>query len=244
MPGPLRLLAGDCTVTFDDADDTRRERGNVLVVAKPDDTVLVHDARGYRPVAWLTRAEAVTCSRASPPTVLAQDGDRRLHVRANEDAEFTRVPASHAGTPVGDCPDCAAPLVRARGGVACLDCDREHGLPGGATVLDERCDCGLPRLRVERGAAFEVCLDRTCDPLDDRVRERFDGEWVCPDCGGALRVLRRGGLIAGCEHYPDCETGFAVPRGVVEGTCDCGLPVFETAGGRRCLDANCEAAGG
>jgi DNA topoisomerase-1 len=92
---------------------------------------------------------------------------------------------------------------------------------------------------VERGAAFDVCADRECQPLDEAVRDRFDRAWGCPECGAPLRVLRRGGLIAGCDRYPDCETGFAIPAGVVAGECPCGLPAFETASGRRCLDATC-----
>ena len=112
-----------------------------------------------------------------------------------------------------------------------------------AAVLDETCeDCGLPLLRAERGESFEVCLDRDCESLDERVRERFDRVWDCPeaDCDGDLRILRRGGLIAGCEHYPDCDTGFGLPNGLLDGTCDCGLPVFATPTGRRCLDSGCD----
>jgi len=36
MPEPLRILSGDCTVTYKDADETRRERGNMLTITKPD----------------------------------------------------------------------------------------------------------------------------------------------------------------------------------------------------------------
>jgi RecB family endonuclease NucS len=36
MPEPIRILAGDCTVTYEDADETRRERGNMLTITKPD----------------------------------------------------------------------------------------------------------------------------------------------------------------------------------------------------------------
>ena len=36
MPEPLRILAGDCTVTYEDADETRQERGNVVTITKPD----------------------------------------------------------------------------------------------------------------------------------------------------------------------------------------------------------------
>lgn len=240
MPETLRVLAGDCTVTYEDDEDRRRERGHVVTLVKPDNTVLVHDAGGYRPVAWLTRAAAVSCSRGEPPTVLAQEGGKRLQVEAHAEHGFARYPGSAAGPHVGDCPDCAGPLVRADGAVRCSDCDTADSVPGDAVVLDERCDCGRPVMRVERGTAFEVCVDRACESLDAAVRERFDRAWDCPACGGDLRVLRRGGLIAGCEHYPDCDTGFGIPRGTVDTTCDCGLPTFDTPSGRRCLNTGCD----
>ena len=37
MPEPLPILAGDCTVTDEDSDETRGEPGNVLPITKPDD---------------------------------------------------------------------------------------------------------------------------------------------------------------------------------------------------------------
>jgi len=52
-----------------------------------------------------------------------------------------------------------------------------------------------------------------------------------------------GGLLAGCENYPECDTGYAMPSGLVVGVCACGLPIFETSGGRRCLDSGCEGTG-
>jgi DNA topoisomerase-1 len=124
--------------------------------------------------------------------------------------------------------------------VVAPDSGARYPLPGDATVLDRTCDCGLPTLRVERGVAVEACVDRDCDPIDAAVREALDRAFDCPACGNDLRVLRRGGLILGCDAYPDCETGFSLPRGVVDGECDCGLPAFRTDDGRRCLDATCE----
>jgi hypothetical protein len=38
MPEPLRLLAGDCTVTYADSDENPRERGNVVTITKPDES--------------------------------------------------------------------------------------------------------------------------------------------------------------------------------------------------------------
>ena len=36
MPEPLPILAGDCTVTDEDGDETRQERGNTISIIKPD----------------------------------------------------------------------------------------------------------------------------------------------------------------------------------------------------------------
>jgi len=238
MHDEVRIVAGECTATFDDGTE-REHRGDVLAVIKPDNTVLVHDADGYQPVAWLTRAESV---QVFDGEVRARDGDQRLRVTVHDEHASGRHPVSDAGVPVGDCPDCEGTLVLASGRVSCLDCATGHSVPRDAAVLDETCeDCGLPRMRAERGRAFEVCLDRECESLDEEVRAAFDREWDCPACGSDLRILRRGGLIAGCERYPDCETGFSLPAGVVDGACECGLPVFETPSGRRCLDRTCSS---
>jgi DNA topoisomerase-1 len=199
----------------------------------------VHDASGYQPVAWLTRADTVA---VEPETVTATDGDQSLTVTVHDEYARSRYRSNEAGTPVGTCPDCKASLVRSGGGVSCPDCDDSYSLPADATVLEERCpDCGLPQFRAQRGQSFEVCLDYECESLDDRVRAAFDRAFDCPDCGENLRVLRRGGLLLGCDAYPDCETSFSFPVGRHDGTCGCGLPVFETPTDRRCLDGGCQA---
>lgn len=41
MPEPLRILAADCTLTNEDSDETRRERGNVVTITRPDKKLLV-----------------------------------------------------------------------------------------------------------------------------------------------------------------------------------------------------------
>jgi len=239
MHDGLRVMAGECTTVFEGSRE-REQRGNVLVVVKPDNTVLVHDAEGYQPVAWLTRAESVAVDDG---TVTARDGDELLRVVAHYEHGSARYPASSAGVPVADCPDCPGTLVRARSAVDCTACEASYGIPTDAEVTAGRCsDCGLPTFRVERGQSFECCLDRDCESMDDVVAAAFDRQWDCPNCDGDLLILRRGGLLAGCERYPDCDTGFALPAGVVVGECACGLPLFETAGGRRCLDSACAAA--
>jgi DNA topoisomerase-1 len=239
MQGTTHVIAGECTTDFRGADSrAQTQRGAVVVVVKPDNTVLVHDADGYQPVAWLTRAERVTMA---DDTLTATDGDQRLDVEIHRRAADARHRVTPAGRPVGTCPDCDCPLVRAGGAVHCFDCDAEWGIPGDATVLEDVCECGLPRMAVTRGERFEVCLDRGCESLDAAVQAALDGRWDCPNCDADLVVVRRGGLLLGCSAYPDCETGFALPAGTVTGECDCGLPRFETGSGRRCLDTACRA---
>jgi len=174
--------------------------------------------------------------------LVARAGDQVLRVISHRSSGRATYPVSEAGVPVGSDPETGEPLVRAGGDVRGVDSGVRYPLPAGATVTDESCpSCGLPTIRAEAGEVFEVCLDRSCEPLDDAVRERFDREWACPQCGSALRIIRRGGrLLAGCDAYPECETAFAIPAGVVDGECDCGLPTFETARGRRCLDGTCD----
>lgn len=236
----MRVFAGECTTDFEGSRDQTR-RGAVVVVVKPDNTVLVHDIDGYQPVAWLTRPEAIEIDHVDGTIIDVRDGDQHLRIRFHEMHGDATYPGSVAGMPVGTCPE-GGILVRARGNVVNLDSGNDYGLPTGAVVLDEQCDdCGLPQIRVERGARFEVCLDRKCESLDDVVTAAFDRTWSCPDCGDDLRVLRRGGLIVGCDSYPDCETGFTLPDGVVVGTCECGLPEFNTKYDSRCLDSECES---
>ncbi|ELZ88174.1 DNA topoisomerase I [Haloferax elongans ATCC BAA-1513] len=240
----IRVFAGDCTVHFEGSRE-RTQRGRVVVVAKPDRTVLVHDASGYQPVAWLTRADSLTVE-SGPGSfgLVARAGEQVLTVESHDVIGRPEYPASEAGVPVGNHPETGEPLVRTSGAVTALDSGVEFSLPAGATVRDETCDdCGLPLMRVERGAAFDICIDRQCDPLDDHVKARFDGGWTCPDCESPLRIIRRGGrLLTGCDAYPECETAFSLPAGIVVDDCECGLPIFETARGRRCLDSTCGVA--
>lgn len=237
MQQSIRVYAGRCTVTEND----QTQDGEVVAVVKPDNTVLVHDAGGYQPAAWLTRADAVQVER--------DDGGFRLRARKGGDtlslsgqsvghAEFS---VSPSGPRVGTCPTCDAALVRERGAVTCIGCADSYPLPRDATLTDDTCeDCGLPTLSVERGDHFEVCLDRTCESLDDVVRDRFADEWACPDCGEPLSIERNRGLRATCD---DCGRSHVIPSGIVGDPCACGLPTFETTDGPRCLDPSCEATG-
>jgi DNA topoisomerase-1 len=243
----VHVYAGECTTSYrTGGDEPTSQRGRVVVVHKPDGTVLVHDAEGYQPVAWLTRANAVhrEVDGEGGFALIAVKDRERLRVESHGGIDRASHDATPAGVRVGTCPDCDGTLVRARGAVHCLDCPAEYGLPRDAAVLDSTCDCGLPRMAVERGARFELCVDRDCEDLDAAVRERFDREWSCPDCGGDLRVLRERTLYLGCENYPDCEETFTLPDREVVGTCECGLPLVgdgkDGSAEPRCLDADCE----
>ncbi|WP_313693143.1 topoisomerase DNA-binding C4 zinc finger domain-containing protein [Halorarum halobium] len=243
MPETLRVFAGDCSTKFDAPRGQRLQRGRVVVLAKPDRTLLVHDASGYQPLAWLTRADSLTVESDDEGfAITARDGDQTLRVRSHGPGERATFPASAGGSPVGECPDCGNPMVRTGGDVVCLGCEERYGLPSGATVTDGTCeDCGLPTMRVARGEQFELCIDYACDSLADHVREALDGAYDCPDCGESLRVVEhRGRTFLGCDAHPDCETSFSIPAGETVGTCVCGLPLFETSTGVRCLDGTCE----
>jgi DNA topoisomerase-1 len=231
MAGQTEVIAG-CTATYDDG-EVHEYRGDVVVVCKPDDTVLVHDAEGYQPVAWITRADLAV----DDDGLRAWRDDAFLAVSIADRYGGGRFPTGAAGTPVGACPDCEETLVHGSGHVACVGCDATYGLPGGATLLDSACDdCGLPELAVDRGRRFEVCLDPGCEPLQGAIAAAFDRVWACPDCGEDLRVRRRGGLLLGCDAFPDCQWSRSVPTERFDGTCACGLPTLADG----CLDEQCE----
>lgn len=243
MQDAIRVLAGECTVTFE-GNETRAERGEVVTVVKPDNTVLVHDADGYQPAAWLTRADVVRYARdESGFRVVAGKGGQQLVVESHAEHGDAHYPASPAGPEVGECPTCGGVFVRGSGGVTCVGCRATYTIPRDASVLDETCDeCGLPAFRVERGYAVEVCLDPSCQTIAEAVRAQIEAQddedqWACA-CGGALRIERRRGLRTVCEA---CGDVYAIPQGVLAGPCECGRPEVRTASGVRCLASDCSA---
>ncbi len=239
MEDTIRVIAGRCTVRHE-ADETTESEGDVVVLLKPDNTVLVHDTSGYRPAGWLTRADSVQLSLSEDAVDLrASSDDETLRV-TGQDPTVTEYPASPAGTAVGTCPTCEEPLVRSGGEVTCLGCGDSYTLPRDATVTDDACEtCGLPTIDVTRGTDLTVCLDRNCGSIDQAVRDAFAGEWTCRTCGTPLEIGRSRTLGAQC---PTCETHFTIPDGTVDGRCACGFPWFETEHGGRCLDPDCSIA--
>ncbi len=236
-----RLVVGECRIEVT-GDEQFTQRGQVVVLVKPDRTVLVHDVSGYKPVAWITRGDSVSTDEQTD-VITAVDGDYWLRIDIENAIVDRAFPGSPAGQPTATCPACGGPLVIRGSAVHCISCHDRYGLPTDAELLETACTCGLPNMRVERGETFELCIDRTCDPLDERIAERFDGVWACPTagCDGMLRVLRRGGLLLGCDQYPDCETAFRFPGGTLAGNCACGLPRFSRDGTTQCLDVDCDA---
>lgn len=239
MQDAIRVIAGRCTIRHE-ADEQTESEGEVVVLVKPDNTVLVHDVSGYRPAGWLTRADSVQVSLSEGRFDLrAYSGEEVLQV-TGEDPSVAEFPATTAGPSVGTCPACGETMVSAAGEVTCLGCGAAYTLPRNATVTDTTCEaCGLPTISVTRGTDLTVCLDRECGSLDAAVREEFGGEWNCPTCGTGLEIARARTLGAQC---PTCETHYPIPDGTVVGTCSCGLPWFETDHGGRCLDPGCSTA--
>lgn len=237
MDEAIRLFAGDCLVTYQGASETV-QRGTVLTLVKPDNTVLVHDAAGYQPAAWLTRAQSVQLSGDGTTFELtARTDGTELTVRSQRSEARTSFPVSPSGSDVGGCPECGRVLVRSAGAIICTGCLARWSLPRDATVREETCsECGLPQIAVERGAEFQVCVNHTCDTLKTAVAARFDGAWACPQCPARMRIQQSDTLQAVCE---DCGTGYPIPAGMHVGTCACGLPEFRTGRGNRCLDAGC-----
>lgn len=236
----IRLIAGECRVELA-GESEAVHHGHLVTILKPDDTILVHDSDGYTPVAWLTRAESVTAD-AEEHVITAVDGDQWLRIDITNATIDNTIPATLAGNAIGTCPDCGGTLVEAESTVTCLGCREQFGIPGDSTILaEEFCECGLPQMRVERGATLELCIDRSCEPMEAALADRFDGAWGCPTtgCPGRLRIIRRGRILAACDQYPDCETAFHFPVGVLDGNCGCGLPKFATEDAVRCLDASC-----
>ena len=78
------------------------------------------------------------------------------------------------------------------------------------------------------------------DPTDSKLNDDSDNYGICPECGGALKLIAtRRGLMLGCSGYPKCRymTPFVIKQVVtiermLEGTrCpECGYPMAVKSG--------------
>jgi DNA topoisomerase-1 len=131
------------------------------------------------------------------------------------------------GPVIGDCPECGASLVAREAGesrfIGCQSYpDCEHSLPlpnkGRPHAMDEVCDDhGLHHVKMLAGSHTFVfgcpqCQQETADETDDRII----GD--CPECGEtddgklAIKRVRSGSRLVGCDRYPDCEYSLPLPR--------------------------------
>ena len=145
------------------------------------------------------------------------------------------------GPIIGDCPECGASLVAREAGdsrfVGCQsypDCEYSLPLPnkGRPHAMDEVCDDhGLHRVKMLAGSHTFVfgcpqCQQETADETEDRLI----GD--CPECGEgaasktprgeggeaaedgklAIKRVRSGSRLVGCDRYPDCEYSLPLPR--------------------------------
>lgn len=159
MTDQIRVFAGECTAEYKGA--CSRVRGRVVVLIKPDDTVLVHDTEGYSPAVWLTQPGSLDID-SGDPRITAVEGDQRLVVRFHELEARTAYAASVAGIPVGPASERAGAFVRRRGCVVDRTTGHRYALPMGGVVLGARCGCGLPLVRVECETEPQ-CLDTDCE---------------------------------------------------------------------------------
>ncbi|RRJ28348.1 endonuclease NucS domain-containing protein [Halocatena pleomorpha] len=161
----IRVYAGDCTAEYQ-GPVARTARGHVVVLVKPDGTVLVHDRSGYSPAVWLTRAASLAIDHDEHPRITAVDGEQRLTVRFHHLAGCSEYPVSVAGVPVGpsDTADGTGPYVRSRGPVVDIASGDQYALKRESTVIDQSCACGLPLIRIGRAETGDQlrCLDPGC----------------------------------------------------------------------------------
>lgn len=143
---------------------------------------------------------------------------------------------------VGQCKRCGSSLRRVDNVITC-DCGAIYKLPAGADLADKKCSCGLPKFKLKL-LGVDVCVDRQCENMDDIIAAAFaTHKFTCPHCGSPLIVVRRRGLVVGCERYYDgCKTAFLLPSNAsITGRCTCGLPRLQLKTKARCLDTTCRA---
>ena len=129
---------------------------------------------------------------------------------------------------LGPCPDCGEALLVRRSGqgsyfVGCdgyPDCRFTLPLPntGEPLVLEEQCDSHeMHHVKMLAGRdTFVHGCPRCAAAKADESEDRIIG--ACPDCGEsdggqlAIKQLRSGSRLVGCDRYPDCEYSLPLPR--------------------------------
>ncbi|MFX0091436.1 MAG: DEAD/DEAH box helicase [Candidatus Hodarchaeota archaeon] len=148
-----------------------------------------------------------------------------------------------------NCKKCGVPLewIEDNNLVVCSNCSENYKIPTKSQLIEEECErCGLPMVAISQLYSLKVCINRTCQNMDDIVRTRFENEgYQCPNCQSPLKVIRRRGLIAGCTNYYDrqqpCKTAFSLPRNsLIVDRCICGLPFIQLKTKSRCLNTACK----
>ena len=166
--------------------------------------------------------EATAESRELLERVFAELTDSREEVgrRLRESLKADRT--------LGPCPECESDLLvrESRGGSHFVGCDGypscEYTLPlpstGRPITLDEACaDHELHHLKMLAGRKTFVhgCPQCQADAADETDDIRVG---PCPDCGDtddgrlAIKRLRSGTRLVGCDRYPECEFSEPFPR--------------------------------
>ena len=129
---------------------------------------------------------------------------------------------------LGPCPDCGEDLLvrRSRQGSYFVGCDGypdcRYTLPlpstGEPLVMDDTCEThDMHHVKMLAGRDTFVhgcprCAAEEADESEDRVIG------PCPECGDteggqlAIKKLRSGSRLVGCDRYPDCEYSLPLPR--------------------------------
>lgn len=82
--GLLITILGECTVTYEGRAASQVQRGERLVLLKPDGAFLVHGPAGYRPINWQPVTEMISVSTEDAWVVLVasrRNPDERVEVR-------------------------------------------------------------------------------------------------------------------------------------------------------------------
>jgi len=129
---------------------------------------------------------------------------------------------------LGPCPECGEDLLvrQSRQGSYFVGCDGfpdcRFTLPlpstGEPLVLDEICethDTNHVKMLAGRDTFVHGCPRCAAAEADAQEDERIG---PCPDCGAehggelAIKQLRSGSRLVGCDRYPDCEYSLPLPR--------------------------------